>query len=44
MNMPKIDGGDELITPLNVTQNGDQNPIPAARHHRSATARAPAAA
>lgn len=28
-NMPHIDGGDELIRPLNVTQNGDQNPIPA---------------
>lgn len=29
LNMPAIDGGDELILPLNVTQNGDQNPIPA---------------
>jgi HK97 family phage portal protein len=29
LNMPKIDGGDDLIRPLNVTQNGDQNPIPA---------------
>lgn len=29
LNMPRIDGGDELIRPLNVTQNGDQNPIPA---------------
>lgn len=29
MNLPHIDGTDELITPLNVTQNGDQNPIPA---------------
>ena len=28
-NLPKIDGGDELIVPLNVTQNGDQNPMPA---------------
>lgn len=28
-NRPPIDGGDELIKPLNVTQNGDQNPIPA---------------
>ncbi|MEV5360586.1 phage portal protein [Micrococcus luteus] len=28
-NMPAIDGGDELIRPLNVTQNGDQNPTPA---------------
>lgn len=28
-NMPSIDGGDELIRPLNVTANGDQNPIPA---------------
>lgn len=30
LNMPSIDGGDELIRPLNVTQNGDQQPIPAA--------------
>lgn len=29
LNMPLIEGGDELIVPLNVTQNGDQNPIPA---------------
>lgn len=28
-NRPPLDGGDELIRPLNVTQNGDQNPIPA---------------
>lgn len=28
-NRPPIDGGDELVRPLNVTQNGDQNPIPA---------------
>lgn len=28
-NRPPIDGGDELIQPLNVTQNGDQDPIPA---------------
>lgn len=28
-NMPAIDGGDKLIRPLNVTQNGDHNPIPA---------------
>lgn len=28
-NRPPIDGGDELIRPLNVTQNGDQSPIPA---------------
>lgn len=28
-NRPPIDGGDELIRPLNVTQNGDPNPIPA---------------
>lgn len=28
-NRPPIDGGDNLIVPLNVTQNGDQNPIPA---------------
>jgi HK97 family phage portal protein len=30
LNMPSIDGGDELIVPLNVTANGDQNPTPAA--------------
>lgn len=28
-NRPPVEGGDELIRPLNVTQNGDQNPIPA---------------
>lgn len=28
-NRPPIDGGDELIRPLNVTQNGDDEPIPA---------------
>jgi HK97 family phage portal protein len=28
-NMPRVDGGDDLIRPLNTTQNGDQNPIPA---------------
>jgi HK97 family phage portal protein len=28
-NLPSIDGCDDLILPLNVTQNGDQNPIPA---------------
>ena len=29
-NLPAIDGGDQLVRPLNVTQNGDQNPVPAA--------------
>ena len=29
-NRPPIDGGDQLIVPLNVTQNGNQDPIPAA--------------
>lgn len=29
VNMPSIEGADELIMPLNVTANGDQNPIPA---------------
>ena len=29
MNLPRVDTGDELIRPLNVTQPGDQNPIPA---------------
>lgn len=29
-NRPPIEGGDELIRPLNVTQNGDQDPTPAA--------------
>jgi HK97 family phage portal protein len=28
-NMSHLPGGDELIRPLNVTQNGDQNPVPA---------------
>jgi HK97 family phage portal protein len=28
-NRPPIDGGDTLIVPLNVTQNGNQSPIPA---------------
>ena len=28
-NRPPLPGGDELIRPLNVTQNGDQEPIPA---------------
>ncbi|WP_425729595.1 phage portal protein [Gordonia sp. DT219] len=28
-NRPPIDGGDELIKPLNLTQNGDKEPIPA---------------
>jgi HK97 family phage portal protein len=28
-NRPPIDGGDELVRPLNVTQNGDQQPVPA---------------
>lgn len=28
-NRPPIEGGDELIMPLNLTQNGDPNPIPA---------------
>jgi HK97 family phage portal protein len=28
-NLPPVDGGDELIRPLNVTQNGDQDPVPA---------------
>jgi len=28
-NRPPIEGGDELIMPLNLTQNGDQNPVPA---------------
>lgn len=28
-NRAPVEGGDELIRPLNVTQNGDQDPIPA---------------
>jgi HK97 family phage portal protein len=28
-NRPPIEGGDELVRPLNVTQNGDQDPIQA---------------
>lgn len=30
LNMPSVEGGDELIVPLNVTQNGDREPTPAA--------------
>jgi HK97 family phage portal protein len=29
-NRPPVDGGDDLIRPLNVTQNGDPDPTPAA--------------
>lgn len=29
-NLPAVEGGDDLIRPLNVTQNGDQDPTPAA--------------
>jgi len=29
-NRPPVDGGDNMIVPLNVTQNGSQTPIPAA--------------
>ena len=29
-NRPPVDGGDDLIRPLNVTANGDDEPIPAA--------------
>lgn len=28
-NLPAVEGGDALIRPLNVTQNGDPNPVPA---------------
>lgn len=28
-NRPPIEGGDKLLRPLNTTQNGDQNPVPA---------------
>ncbi|MDO3023431.1 phage portal protein [Mycobacteroides abscessus] len=28
-NLPPIEGGDELVQPLNVTQNGDDEPTPA---------------
>jgi HK97 family phage portal protein len=28
-NRPPVEGGDALIRPLNVTQNGNQDPIPA---------------
>lgn len=30
LNMPSVEDGDKLIVPLNVTQNGDQDPTPAA--------------
>lgn len=36
-NLPKIDGADELILPLNVTQNGDQQPTPAAPQGQGAS-------
>lgn len=29
-NLPALDGGDDLVQPLNVTQNGDHDPVPAA--------------
>ena len=29
LGLPPIDGGDELNKPLNITQNGDQEPVPA---------------
>lgn len=29
LNMSAIEGGDDLIVPLNVTPNGDQQPVPA---------------
>ena len=29
LNMSSVDGGDGLVRPLNVTQNGSQDPIPA---------------
>lgn len=29
LNMTAVEGGDQLIVPLNVTANGDQTPIPA---------------
>lgn len=28
-NLPSVEGGDVLVKPLNTTQNGDQNPVPA---------------
>ena len=28
-NLPAVEGGEDLIKPLNVTQDGDQDPIPA---------------
>jgi HK97 family phage portal protein len=37
-NRPPIEGGDALIVPLNVTQNGDQSPIPAAPPEPAAAA------
>lgn len=29
-NLPSVEGGDALVKPLNTTQNGEQEPIPAA--------------
>ena len=28
LNLPSVDGGDELVKPLNITSNGDHDPIP----------------
>jgi HK97 family phage portal protein len=41
-NRPPIDGGDVMIVPLNVTQNGNTEPIPAGEPEAPAAAAAPA--
>jgi HK97 family phage portal protein len=41
-NRPPLPGGDELIRPLNVTQNGEQKPIPAEPADDGTTPPAPA--
>lgn len=40
-NRPPIEGGDELIRPLNVTANGDQDPVPADNNPDDETADEP---
>lgn len=36
-NLTHVDGGDELVQPLNTTRNGDQNPVPAEPAEPAAT-------
>lgn len=36
LNMPSVEGGDDLIRPLNVTAPGDTDPVPAEQEERGA--------